>query len=168
MLELIAGEGVVSEAFYRYGSFWRTRSIGNDPKSRATDRVDFMELKWNNIGAPPDFVWISPPCCAHSFLAGGKHRAPRKDRFAKSPEALQQDRFLARISWFLEWVKTKKDHVIVVIENPVGWLAEMPMMKTIVGKIGLHRTTVDYCAFGRKDKKPTNLWTNVSSYASDD
>lgn len=155
MLELFAGEAVVSNAFHHYGSFWRTRSIDNDPKSRATDRVDFLKLKWNNIGVLPDFIWISPPCFTYSCW--------EEDRLANIPEAIQQDRrFTARIAWFLELAKKKKDHLIFVIENPVGWSGEAPMVKTIIGKkMELHCRTIDYCAFGgRKDTKRTNLWTN--------
>jgi len=160
MLELFAGDAVISEAFHRYSSFWRTRSIDNNPASRATDKIDFMKLKWSNIGTVPDFVWISPPSFTYSFLAGAKHRSSKHDQFAKSREALAQDRYLARVSWFLEWAKKKKDHMIIVIENPVGWLSEMLLMKRIVEKMALHCTTVNYCAFGRKDTKPTHLWTN--------
>lgn len=50
--------------------------------------------------------------------------------------------------------------MIAVIENPVEWLSDKPIMKTIVDKMNFHPTTVNYCAFGRNDKKPTNLWTN--------
>eukprot|EP00536_Pseudo-nitzschia_multiseries_P004968 jgi/Psemu1/285459/fgenesh1_pg.89_\ len=133
MLELFAGDAVVSEAFHRYSSFWRTRSIDNNPTSRATDRVDFMKLTWNNIGTVPDFVWISLP-----YFTCGKQRSPKDDQFAKTPEALEQDRYLARVAWFLEWAKKKKGHMIAVIENPVEWLSDKPIMKTIVDKMNFH------------------------------
>jgi len=158
MLEFFAGEATVSEAFNRHS--FRTRSIDNDPNSRATDRVDFMNLKWENVGTLPDVIWISTPCFTYSYLGAGKHRCPKEDQFARTPQAHQQDKYLARILWFLTWVISKKDHMIVVFENPVGLLSEMPMMRQIIQKLSMRRVKVHYCAFGRKDKKPTNLWTN--------
>lgn len=59
--------------------------------------------------------------------------------------------------------KAKNPHLIAVIENPVGLLSKMPLMAELERSLGLYRTTVDYCAFGRSDKKPTHLWTNVSA-----
>ncbi|VEU35107.1 unnamed protein product [Pseudo-nitzschia multistriata] len=162
MLEFFAGKAVVSEALHNYGSYWRTRSIDKDPNSRATDKIDFMKVRWKNIGKLPDFIWITLPCFTHSFLARGDNRSTKENWFAKAPEALWQDRFLARMSWFLEWVKKKNDHVIFVIENPTGWMGEMAMIKTIVGKMEMRRTTVDYCVSGGSDKVSTNLWTNDS------
>jgi hypothetical protein len=50
-----------------------------------------------------------------------------------------------------------------VIENPKALLCHMPLMLELEQTLGLHRTTMDYCAFGRSDKEPTHLWTNVST-----
>ena len=61
----------------------------------------------------------------------------------------------------LNEAKTIHPHLIVVIENPRALMAHMPLMKELERSFGLYRTTVDYCAFGRFDKKPTDLWTNV-------
>jgi len=67
---------------------------------------------------------------------------------------------LAQILWILKWMIQKKPHMIIVIENPVGFLAKMPLMKVIAKDLSLARITVDYCTLGRDDKKPTDLWTN--------
>jgi len=42
----------------------------------------------------------------------------------------------------------------------VGLLQKMPLMKELVESLGLYSCIVNYCAFGRDDKKPTYLWTN--------
>ena len=62
----------------------------------------------------------------------------------------------------MKWAKRKKPHLIVVIENPVGLLNKMPIMKELEECMELDSTTVDYCTLGRCDKKPTQIWTNVS------
>jgi hypothetical protein len=60
----------------------------------------------------------------------------------------------------LEWAKKQHPHLIVVIENPVGQMAKMPLMKEVADSLGLYLAQVHYCTLGRDDKKPTNLWTN--------
>lgn len=52
-----------------------------------------------------------------------------------------------------------------VLENPVGSLARRPFMCT--GRLGpaVVRQRVDYCAFGRRDKKPTHLWTTLTKWS---
>jgi hypothetical protein len=60
----------------------------------------------------------------------------------------------------MEWVKTQHPHVIVVIENPVGQMAKMPLLKEVAQSLGLYLAQVHYCTLGRDDKKPTCLWTN--------
>lgn len=62
----------------------------------------------------------------------------------------------------MHWAKSKNPHLIVVIENPAALMVKMPLMDELTESLGLHCTKVDYCAFGRHDKKPTHLWTNVS------
>ena len=60
-------------------------------------------------------------------------------------------------------VKRLNPHLIVVIENPAGLMKHMPLTKEFEEVMNLYLTRVDYCAFGRSDKKPTHLWTNVSA-----
>ena len=60
----------------------------------------------------------------------------------------------------MEWAKKKHPHLIVIIENPVGSLQKMPLMDEFCEKFHLHAVEVHYCAFGRDEKKPTNLWSN--------
>ena len=65
----------------------------------------------------------------------------------------------------MEWAKEKHPHLIIVIENPVGTLKKMPLMEEPImeeftEKFGLYSTTVNYCAFGRDEMKPTVIWTN--------
>lgn len=65
----------------------------------------------------------------------------------------------------MRWARSKNPHLIVVIENPVGLMQKMPLMDEIRSAFGLEYTIVHYCAFGRDDKKPTLLFTNVRHFA---
>jgi hypothetical protein len=71
-------------------------------------------------------------------------------------------RMLERILCLMLWAKAKNPHLIVAIENPIGFLSKMPLMKRVEEELRLHCTTVDYSALGCKDKKITHIWTNVS------
>jgi len=62
--------------------------------------------------------------------------------------------------YIMRWAKKKNPHLIVVFENPQAQLQKMPMMIEFMREFGLYKATCHYCAFGRPDKKPTNLWTN--------
>jgi hypothetical protein len=68
----------------------------------------------------------------------------------------------SQMVYLMKWAKSKNPHLIVVIENPQAQMQKSPDMIDFMETFGLHKATVNYCAFGRLDKKPTNLWTNVS------
>lgn len=62
--------------------------------------------------------------------------------------------------------------MIFLLENPNAQMKKMPITQQLLEEPGwlpwgqrAHRTNVDYCAFGRAEKKPTNFWTNVSALA---
>ena len=117
MLELFSGCSIVSETFNLLG--WSVRSVDNDHNSRASHKVDFMQLNWTDIGYIPDSIWLSPPCITYTKLTAGFHRDPKRDEYAKTPQALLHDRLLARIRWILKWMIQKKPHMIIVIEVSV-------------------------------------------------
>jgi len=156
MLELFCGCGIVSQEFA--DRKWKIRSLDNDDASNATDKVDIMKFQLGDIGYVPDFIWASPPCFTYSIMAGGKHRSV--DAPEKTPEAREHNMYFAKMAHLLQTTKKLHPHAIFVIENPVGLLYKMPLMAELERTLGLHRVQVDYCAFGRCDKKPTHLWTN--------
>ncbi|CAB9507585.1 expressed unknown protein [Seminavis robusta] len=158
-LELFSGEGIVTQAFA--DRRWRVKSIDNSYKSYATNMVDIMDLDFDkHLGMVPDFIWASPPCTTYSLMAGGTHRNPKEGKYEMSELARQHNRLLTRLYYIIQWAKKKKPHLIVVIENPRALLKAMPLMQEMERSLNLFRVTVDYCAFGRPDQKPTDLWTN--------
>ena len=50
------------------------------------------------------------------------------------------------------------------MENPEGSLARRPYMRSAVREQVVRQVWVDYCAYGRKDTKPTHIWTSVWSW----
>uniref|UniRef100_A0A7S4EG38 DNA (cytosine-5-)-methyltransferase n=1 Tax=Pseudo-nitzschia australis TaxID=44445 RepID=A0A7S4EG38_9STRA len=157
-LELFAGEGIVTQEFSELK--WSVKSIDVCPKSYATDILDIMEAKYKDIGFVPDFIWASPPCTTCSNLAGGYHRDCKTGAFEKTQEAREHNQLMAQMMYIMKWAKKKNPHLIVVIENPQGQMQKLPMMIEFMKSFGLNKSIVDYCAFERPDKKPTNLWTN--------
>jgi hypothetical protein len=96
------------------------------------------------------------------FSPGGKHRRPTHGEYALTEEAHEHDKLLIKLGYVLNWILQKNPNVVIVVENPDANLQKMSIMKQICSELRLRKATVHYCQFGRCDKKPTNLWTNVS------
>jgi hypothetical protein len=107
-------------------------------------------------------LWIAQNYVRVVLSLGGKHRNPAQGEYALTEEAREHDRLLLKLGFLLKWCLAKNPDSIIVIENPVGHLQNMPIMRQICDQLKLKRAKVHYCAFGRHDQKPTNLWTNVS------
>lgn len=156
-LEMFAGHAIVSQEFRE--KKWKVASIDNSPSSNATITKDILAFDpARDLGFVPDFIWASPPCETYSRLSGDYHRT--KEDFDLSAKSREHNFFFQKMCEIMYWAKAKAPHVVVVIENPVGRLQHMPLMKQLTSRFGLYCTTVHYCAFGRHDKKPTMIWTN--------
>jgi len=157
-LELFCGKGIVSQEFCERK--WQVISIDSDENSNATMKSDIRDINPEELGFVPDFIWASPPCHTYSKLAGSIHRDVAAGKFDKTEEARQHNFLFQKMTEFMVWAEKRHKHLIVAIENPVGKLQNMPLMAEFVKTFHLHSTTVDYCAFGRDEKKPTMIWTN--------
>lgn len=139
-------------------------SMDNDIDSNASHKMSIMEINpvliHKYIGFFPDFIWGSPPCQTYSRMSGGHHRNPKNGEYEKTGTALDHNHYFMRMAQILRWAKAKVPHLIFVIENPVGSLKQMPLMKAFKKEFHAIETQVHYCAFGVNVKKPTNLWTN--------
>jgi len=157
-LELFSGQGIVSQEFGNRN--WKTCSIDILPTSNADIKMDILHVENEKLPLVPDFMWASPPCHTYSKAAGGLHRCASKGELEKTQEALDHNYIFMKMVDIMTWAKRKHPHLIVVIENPVGGMKHMPLMHMFKKQMGLKEVTVDYCAFGRNEKKPTMLWTN--------
>lgn len=163
-LELFCGECLVTQKFVERN--FNVVSTDIDEESYGLIIRDIQKITYEDIGFVPDFIWASPPCTTCSNLAGGHHRNIAKGQFEKTQKAHDHNLLFAQMMAIMKWFKSKNPHMIVVIENPVGQMQKMPMMIEFEESFGLHKAVVDYCAFGRDDKKPTNLWTNDEDLCS--
>ena len=96
----------------------------------------------------------------YSLLAGGIHRCLQDNELERSPKARQHNYIFMKMVQIMTWAKIRYPHLIVVIENPVGKLIHMPLMKEFVRHFDLQPVNVHYCTFGRDERKATVLWTN--------
>ena len=108
----------------------------------------------------PDFIWASPPCETYSNLSGGTHRVIRDNDLDKSPDARKHNYIFMKMVQIMVWAKIRHPHLIVVIENPLGKLPHMPLMKEFERHFDIRPVQVHYCTFGRDERKATLLWTN--------
>ena len=158
MLELFCGSAVVTSEFAQRQ--WKTDSIDISKESNATIIKDIQEIEHTDLRFVPDFIWASLPCETYSCAAGNYHRSIRTANLDKSKKARDHNLIFLQMTKLMAWAKENHPHLIVVIENPVGTLKKMPLMKEFTDRFGLHSVTVNYCAFGRDEMKPTMIWTN--------
>jgi len=161
MLELFAGTCVVSGAFYH--EEWNTANHDLDPKSNATIKSDILSLDPETLPFVPDFIWASPPCETYSLLSGGYHRSVGDNELDRSETARLHNLIFMKMVQILAWAKQKHPHLIICIENPVGKIKHMPLMKEFIRHFQLHDVTVNYCTFERDERKPTQLWSNYKN-----
>lgn len=167
-LELCSGTGTVSTMFEKIygpneGRKWNVESVDVDGDSSTASIVkDIGKLRFEDLEMVPDFIWASPTCTTMSRAAGGKHRNPKSGKYTKTREAEISDMLLIKIFAIIGFFHKKNSNLIVMIENPVGHMQDLPFMIGMEQELSLQQATVDYCQFDEEYQKPTHLWTNVS------
>jgi len=100
-----------------------------------------------------DIVWASPPCEHFSVSSIGHHW--NKDNTPKTQEAAGSLVLVKNTFNLIEQINPQ----YFFIENPRGKLRKLDVMK----KAPI-RNTVTYCQYGDFRMKPTDIWTNNSSW----
>lgn len=116
---------------------------------------DIEDLKMKDVPFIPDMVWASPDCNTYSIASIKTHRdgtTPRSD-YAKKCDNVNRH-FIHLID---KWLKINPD-MVFFIENPRGMLRKMPFMQKF------KRYTVWYCQYGDSRAKPTDIWTNSTTW----
>jgi len=130
-------------------------SIDWKPYDKIDLVIDVEQLQINQVPFIPDFGWFSPDCTTYTIAAISTHRNgtdPKSD-YAKKCDKVNTH-FLSLID---QWSLINPDF-IYFIENPRGMLRHMPFMKD------LKRHTVWYCQYGDDRAKPTDIWTNSTTW----
>jgi len=126
--------------------------------------IDFVSDYYTAIMVAPFAegmaIWASPPCTAFSIASCGKHWHRRQDGTLepKSYKALKSAEMIEHLVDMMQ-IAEKMYNCTYFIENPRGMLRKMPFMQ----KAG-RRHTVTYCQYGDVRMKPTDIWTNSTTW----
>lgn len=107
-------------------------------------------------GALPNIIWASPPCTSFSVAAISHHRHKGGD--PKTKEAELWDLLVLKTISIIEGYLAVNPGLVWFIENPRWCLRKMPFMQRF------KRHTVTYCQYGDTRMKPTDIWTNSTTW----
>ena len=144
ILDLYSGTKSVSKAVRALFPNAKVVTVDCDAKFNATHTEDIVH--WNPLNAYKkhhfDFIWASPPCTEYSYSkTQGERDLHSADQRVEAALRIIAD--MQPKAW--------------VIENPVGHLANRPIMQQYEN---LKHTTT-YCYYGKPYRKATNIWTNA-------
>lgn len=153
VLELFAGSQSFSKIAKEHGH--QTFSVDWEKYDGIDLQMDISKMSVNDVPFVPDVIWCSPDCTTYSIAAISKHRngtEPKSD-YAKQCDITNQH----FISLIKEWLKINPN-MVFFIENPRGMLRKMPWMQEF------KRHTIWYCVYGDERAKPTDIWTNSTTW----
>ena len=129
-------------------------------------------------------VLTSPPCETYSVADAtnqtrGNHYRDHKDEgkpprsleschteaeFQKREKAIKHDLMVQQLIQGLITRKQQGGEFEIVMENPVGSLAKQDCIKSGPWTDITVQQKVDYCAYGKKYRKATNIWTTLKNW----
>lgn len=154
ILELFAGSRSIGRSAEKFGH--DVFSVDWEAYEGINLTIDIGEMKLSDVPFIPDMIWASPDCTTYSVAAVSKHRRNSVEpisNYAIKCDAVNQH----WISLMKEWLKINPK-MVFFIENPRGMLRHMPFMKEF------KRHTVWYCKYGDDRAKPTDIWTNSTTW----
>jgi len=117
---------------------------------------DISQLTKEDVPFIPDMIWASPDCTTYSIAACSTHRENTvnpKTEYAKQCDITN----IHFINLIKEYLKINPN-LVYFIENPRGMMRKMPWMQEF------NRHTVWYCKYGDIRAKPTDIWTNSTTW----
>ena len=153
LVELFAGSRCVGKAGEELGM--KVFSADWQP----FDNIDFVgdieNMKICDVPFVPDVVWASPDCTTYTIAAISTHRNGTEPKSEYAKKCDQVNRHF--ISLIKQWL-TINPNMVFFIENPRGMLRKMPWMQEFT------RHTIWYCKYGDERAKPTDIWTNSTTW----
>lgn len=153
ILELFAGSRSIGKAAESLG--FEVFSVDWEKYDGIDLAIDIEQMTPEMVPFVPDGVWASPDCKTYSIAAISHHRngtEPKSD-YAKKCDAVNTH----FISLIKHW-QTINPEMVFFIENPRGMLRKMPFMQEF------KRYTTWYCTYGDDRAKPTDVWTNSTTW----
>jgi site-specific DNA-cytosine methylase len=153
VLELFAGSRSIGKAAESLGM--EVFSVDWEQYEGINLSKDIGELTMEDVPFTPDIVWASPDCTTYTIAAISHHRngTEPKSEYAKKCDMVNQH----FISLIKQWL-TINPNMVFFIENPRGMLRKMPWM------LEFTRHTLWYCVYGDERAKPTDIWTNSTTW----
>jgi len=128
-------------------------SVDIEEKYRPTIVADILELDYKKLPVP-DLITASPPCNSFSTLARAGRMRDWYTLEPMHPNAVLGNKLLKKTIEIIRYFQKKNPKLLFVIENPRAMMARMPVINRIP------RQTTEYCLYGEKWRKPTDMWHN--------
>lgn len=118
--------------------------------------VDVMLFDPAMVPFVPDVIWASPPCTGFSVAAIGRNW--NRDYTPKTDTARLGIDLVEKTKQIIAYYEKMNPNLKWYIENPRGMLRKLNIVPGT-------RHTVTYCQYGDTRMKPTDIWTNDSSWS---
>ena len=153
VLELFAGSRSIGKVADKMSM--KTFSVDWTEYENIDLAIDIAEMKIEDCPFIPDLIWASPDCTTYSIAAISTHRNKQEP---KSDYAKQCDKTNKHfISLIKQWQELNPD-MVFFIENPRGMMRHMDFMQEFT------RHTIWMCQYGDDRAKPTDIWTNSTTW----
>jgi len=154
VLELFSGTECISNAFRDHGHECLT--LDYESKFNPTFCMDIRNFVPSLLnGKKIDVLWASPDCTTFSVASLPYYWIKQGDfSFPKNRRSLFG---IENVMIILDLIKEIRPKCWFM-ENPVGMMRTLPILRDI------ERKHVTYCSYGDVRMKPTDIWTNCTSF----
>jgi site-specific DNA-cytosine methylase len=154
ILELFAGSRSIGKVAEKFGH--NVFSVDWENYDGIDLVKDISQLTKDDVPFIPDMIWASPDCTTYSIAACSTHRENTVN--PKTEYAKQCDSTNIYVINLIKEYLSINPNLVYFIENPRGMMRKMPWMQEF------NRHTIWYCKYGDIRAKPTDIWTNSTTW----